>query len=67
MNDLEIKRAGKQARAFRADPTYERIRSLEPIERERILEKLGSEKRIGYGYYISAKDAHERLAKEPQR
>ncbi len=67
MNDLERKRAGKQARAHREDEHYERIRTMEPIDRERILERLGVEKRIGYGYYISARDANERLAKEPQR
>ncbi len=67
MNDLEIKRTAKQARGYREDPTYERIRSMEPIERERILEKLGSEKRIGYGFYVSARDASEGLAQETRR
>jgi len=67
MNELEIKRAGKQARGFRADPTYERIRTMEPADRERILERLGAERRISFGFYVSARDANERLAKEYQR
>ncbi len=67
MGVYEDRRARKQASRFEEHATYERLRTLPPAERDALLERLGPTYRTGYGYYLSARDAAQRLEKESTR
>ncbi len=60
-------RTAKQARGYREDPQFERLRTLPPAERDALLDRLGPSYRTAYGFYLSGRQAATDLAKEPQR